>query len=142
MNARPMSPININFLWRILIVDDDAVSRSTLGQMLSSEGYDVSQAGNSEQAIDLFQHCPFDLVITELNLEGKNGFELMAELRRKPHHVRFIALARTEWMSADFNLRKVEDLGAQAIFAKPFPLEQLLPAVQRALGLTQVSATD
>lgn len=131
----PMTPININFLWRILIVDDDAISRATLASMLSVEGYDVSQAGNSEQAIALFRRRPFDLVITELNLEGKDGFEMIAELRREPHHTRFIALVRAEWMSADACLRKVEDLGAQAVFAKPFPPEQLLPAVRTALAL-------
>ncbi len=130
-----MSPININFLWRILIVDDDAVSRATLALMLSSEGYDVSQAGDSEQAIALFRRRPFDLVITELNLEGKDGFEMIAELRREPHHARFIVLVRPGWMSADACVRKVEDLGAHSVFAKPFPPEHLLPAVRSALAL-------
>jgi CheY-like chemotaxis protein len=136
-----MSQININSIWRILIVDNDEVSRATLGLMLSSEGYDVCEAGSSEQAIALFRRRPFNLVITELNLEGKDGFELMAELRREPHHVRFIALARAGWISSDFCLRKAEDLSEQAVLAKPFPPEQLLNAVRTALGLTQASAT-
>ena len=131
----PMTPININFLWRILIVDDDVVSRATLASMLSVEGYNVCQAANSEQAIALFRRRPFDLVITELNLEGKDGFELIAELHREPHRARFIGLVRAGWMSTDFCLRKAEELGAQAIFAKPFPPEQLLPAVRTALAL-------
>jgi len=130
-----MTPININFLWRILIVDDDVVSRAMLASMLSVEGYDVCQAANSEQAIALFRRRPFDLVITELNLEGKDGFELIAELRREPHRARFIALVRAGWISSDFCLRKAEDLSAQAVFAKPFPPEQLLPAVRTALAL-------
>jgi two-component system, chemotaxis family, chemotaxis protein CheY len=128
-----MSPIN-SFL-RILIVDNDAVSRASMGLLLSGEGYHVSQAANSEQAIALFRHRPFDLVITELNLEGKDGFELIAELRREPQHVRFIALVQLEWISADFCLRKIEDLCAQAVFAKPFLPEQLLPAVRNTLAL-------
>jgi CheY-like chemotaxis protein len=137
-----MSPVNLNFLCRILVVDDDVVSRAALSAILSREGYDVVQAGNSEQAIALFRRRPFDLVITELNLEGKDSFEMIAELRREPYCARFIGLVRAEWMSADFCLRKTEELGAQAVFAKPFPPEQLLPAVRTSLGLTQVPATD
>jgi DNA-binding response OmpR family regulator len=129
-----MSPVNLNFLCRILIVDDDVVSRATLASMLSVEGYDVTQAGNSEQAIDLFRRRPFDLVITELNLEGKDGFEMIAELRRESSRARFIAMVREGWMTTDFCLRKAGDLGAQAVFAKPFPPEQLLPAVRASLA--------
>jgi DNA-binding response OmpR family regulator len=131
----PTSPVNLNFLCRILIVDDDTVLRATLGSMLSVEGYDVSQAGNSEQAIALFRRRPFDLVIAELNLEGKDSFEMIAELRREPSRARFIGLARAGWMSTDFCLRKAEELGVQAVLTKPFPPEQLLPVVRAALAL-------
>ena len=134
MTATPMSPINLNFLCRILIVDDDVVSRATLSAILSREGYAVVQAGNSEQAIALFRRCPFDLVIAELNLEGKDSFAMIEELRREPYRTNFIALAREGWMSTDFCLRKAKDLGAQAVFTKPFPPEQLLPAVRASLG--------
>ena len=111
-------------------MDEDIELRIMLGLLLSGEGHDVSQADNREQAIALFCRRPLDLVITELKLGGKDGFEIIVEMRREPHHARFIALARTGWMSADLISARLKDLGAQAIFAKPFPPEQLLPAVQ------------
>jgi DNA-binding response OmpR family regulator len=123
-----------NSLSRILIVDDDIVLRTMLGLMLTGEGYDVGQAGNSEQAIALFRRRPFDLVITELNLEGKDGFQMIAELKREPFHTSFIALVRTGWMPADFCLRMAGDLGAHCVFVKPFPPEHLLAAIRGALG--------
>jgi CheY-like chemotaxis protein len=129
-----MPPVNLNFLCRILVVDDDVVSRATLGAILSREGYDVVQAGNCGEAIALFQRRPFDLVITELNLDGKDSFRMIEELCREPGRTRFVGLVREGWMSADFCLRKAEALGAQAVFAKPFPPEQLLPAVRAALA--------
>jgi two-component system, chemotaxis family, chemotaxis protein CheY len=123
-----------NFLSRILIVDDDMALRTMLGLMLTGEGYDISQAGNGEQAIALFRRRPFDLVITELNLEGKDGFQIIAELRREPFRASFIGLVRTGWMPADFCLRMAEDLGAHSVLVKPFAPEQLLAAVRGVLN--------
>ncbi len=129
-----MMPARPNSLSRILIVDDDVVLRTMLGLMLSGEGYDIGQAGNSEQAIALFRRRPFDLVITELNLEGKDGFQMIAELKREPFRAAFIALIRLGWMPADFCRRMADDLGAHSVLTKPFPSEQLLAAVRSALG--------
>jgi DNA-binding response OmpR family regulator len=127
-------PINVNFLKRILIADDDVVLRATLASMLGAEGYDVTQAGDSEQTIALHRRRPFDLVIAVLNREGKDSFEMIAELLRGPHRTRLIALVGKGWPSADFCLRQAEELGARAVLLKPFPPEQLLSAVRTALA--------
>ena len=123
-----------NSLSRILVVDDDAAWRTLMGLMLAVEGYQVSQASNGEQAIALYRRRHFDLVITELNLEGKDGFQILVELRREPVRVSFIAMVRSGWMPADFCLRMALQLGATHVLAKPFPPEHLLSAVRNVLN--------
>lgn len=91
--------------------------------MLSGQGYSVSHATNELEAMSLYRSNPFDLVITELTLGGRGSFQAIMELRSQPVPARFIATAKTGWMSADFCLR----------MAKPFPPEQLLAAVRSAL---------
>ncbi|MGA2787044.1 MAG: response regulator [Verrucomicrobiota bacterium] len=129
-----MSPINLNFLSRILIVDNDAVSRATVSLMLSGEGYHVSQAANSEQAIAQFRQRPFDLVITELNLDGKDGIQIIKELRQEQPHTNFIVMVQGGCMPSDFCQQMAEHFGVRSVFTKPFPPEQILPAVRASLG--------
>jgi DNA-binding NtrC family response regulator len=137
-----MSPLNLNCLSRILIVDGDNASRARLGLMLSGEGYEVRQADNGEQAAVLFHRCPFDLVITELNLEGKDGIELIKEIRQEKLRTCFIVTIQGGCLPADFCGQMAERFGVNSIFPKPFPPEQMLSAVRRTLGPARVSPAD
>jgi len=119
---------------RILIVDDDASSRSLLALAVTDEGYRVHQAGNGDEAVDLLREHTFDLVIAELNLEGKDGFQIVAEMRRQPAPISLIVTVRTGWMPAEFCRRMAQQLGACHILARPFPPRQLVAAVRSVLG--------
>ncbi len=125
-NLHPSSPP------RILMVDDDAGLRITMGSMLANEGYAVSHAQDGNAAVSLHRQNPFDLVITELVMDGKDGFETLMELRQHAP-VRFIATAKMDRMSADLCRRIAEHLGAHSVLAKPFQPEELLAAVRKAL---------
>jgi len=129
-----MSPINLNFLCRILVVDNDPVSRAMVGSILSSEGYLVSQAANSEQAIAQFRQHPFDVVITELNLDGKDGFQIIKELRREQCSANFIVMVQGGCLPPDFCQQMADHFGVRSVFTKPFPPEQILSAVRASLG--------
>jgi len=121
---------------RILLVDEDLELRTVLGLLLAGEGYDVCQADNGEQAIALFCRRPLDLVITELKLGGRDGFEIIMEMRRELVCARFIAAARTGWLPVDVCSRVAEHLGAHSVLMKPFSPRQFLSAVRCALGET------
>ena len=118
---------------RILMLDDDNKLRTMQGLILASEGYSVSHADNGSKAIMLHRQNPFDLIIAELGLEDKDGFQTLMELRRHSAPVRFIAMARENWLSNDLCLRMAKHLGAHCVLAKPVPPEQLLAAVRSAL---------
>jgi DNA-binding response OmpR family regulator len=118
---------------RILMLDDDNELRTMLGLILASEGYSVSHADNGSNAIMLHNQNPFDLIITELILEDKDGFQTLMELRRHSAPVKFIAMAKENWLSNKLCLRMAKHLGAHCVLAKPIPPEQLLAAVRSAL---------
>jgi DNA-binding response OmpR family regulator len=118
-------------LKRILIADDDVKLRNKLGLMLADEGYKVSHALTGKEAIALHRNEPFDLVITELGLDG---FEALMELCRHPSPIKFIAISKASWLPVKLCLRMGEHLGAHCVLTKPFPPEQLLSAVRGALA--------
>jgi len=62
---------------RILIVDDDAASLSSLGEAMTREGYEVTLAGSGEQALGLNEQAEFDVVITDLRMPDIDGLRVV-----------------------------------------------------------------
>jgi len=129
-----MAKLDSNFPRRILLVDDDIELRAMLALLLSGEGYEVSQTGSGKDAISLHRQKPFDLVITEVALREKDGFETLMELNRKSAPTRLIATAKAGWISSELSLRMARQVGAHFLLAKPFQPEELLAVVRKALG--------
>jgi CheY-like chemotaxis protein len=119
---------------RVLIADDDAELRAILGLWLTGEGYDIGQAKNGMEAVDLHGRNPFDVVVTEIIMREKDGFETLRELRQKPSPPKFIAMCGGTRMSSELYLRIARSLGAQCVLTKPFLPEQLLAAIRQVLG--------
>ena len=65
---------------RILVVDDEERQREIYRDILQSEGYNSETAANGEAAVKMLDHSRFDLVITDLNMPGMTGLELLAEI--------------------------------------------------------------
>ncbi len=118
---------------RILMVDNDVELRNLLGVMLTDEGYAVSHADNGHDAVALHRQKPFDLIITELMLDAKDGFQTLMELRRHSTSIKFIATSKQNRIASEHSLRMAEHLGAHSVLAKPFQPEKLLDAVRKAL---------
>ena len=74
----------------ILIVEDDPSVRKLVRVNLAKRGYTVSEAGDSHQAIALFQEVPVDLVLLDLNLPKQNGQEVLEFIRRHDKEVRVV----------------------------------------------------
>jgi two-component system response regulator CpxR len=119
---------------RILIADDDAELRAILGLWLTGEGYDISQAKNGKEAVNLLARSPFDVFVTEIVMRDKDGFETLRELRQKPSPPKCIAMCGSSRMSSDLLLRIAQMIGAQCVLTKPFLPEQLLEAIRQVLG--------
>src|SRR4051812_6061034 len=90
---------------RVLLADDDAELRAILGLWLTGEGYDIGQARNGAEALALHGRDPFDVLVTEIVMREKDGFETLRELRRRPAPPKFIAMCGATRMSSELYLR-------------------------------------
>jgi two-component system, NarL family, capsular synthesis sensor histidine kinase RcsC len=77
---------------RVLVIDDEAVLRGLLCDMLLACGYDADVAEDGERGIAKFQKNRYDAVITDLLMPGMNGFEVVSALRTIDPDVRVIVL--------------------------------------------------
>jgi DNA-binding response OmpR family regulator len=116
---------------RILVIDDNAEMRDTMGLMLKSAGYEVDLAANGIQGAKLQQASPADLIITDLLMPGKAGLETIIEFRRDFPQVPVIAMSGTP--RGGFYLVMADGLGAAKTLEKPFRPNELLTAVQDVL---------
>jgi putative two-component system response regulator len=114
----------------LLIVDDEAAIRKLLCQKLSREGYQCKEANNAEQASNILETSPIALVILDIKMPGKSGTELLPEIKSGyPDTAVIMATAVTDVNAAIQCLKQ----GADDYILKPFNLEVLSLAVQRAL---------
>jgi CheY-like chemotaxis protein len=120
-------------LARILIIDDEDLSRSMLSQALTRAGYDVSTACDGTEGIELFRSVLADLIITDILMPGKEGLETIMELRRDFPDVKIIAMSGGG-RTGNLNFLDIaERLGAQRTLQKPFHLQDVLQLVQEVL---------
>ncbi|HEX5690002.1 MAG TPA: response regulator transcription factor [Roseiflexaceae bacterium] len=79
-------------LARILMVDDEAAIRLTLGTMLTRAGYDVTSAGNGDEAIEWLERQSFDLLLVDLKMPGMDGMQVVAAARARQSDISAIVL--------------------------------------------------
>ena len=117
---------------RILIVDDEQHIADGLSFNLRAEGHDTVVAGDGERALRLMleDREPFDVVVLDVMLPGKDGFETAAELRAAGHYVPILML--TARGRADDVLRGFE-AGADDYVPKPFELPILIARIEGLL---------
>jgi two-component system KDP operon response regulator KdpE len=120
----------------ILIVEDDPSIRKLVRVNLVKRGYTVSEAGDSHQAIALFQEVPVDLVLLDLLLPGLSGVDVCAWIRARSDVPIIILSAR---MEEDLKVAAL-DAGADDYVTKPFGQEELLARVRAFLRRSYVSA--
>ena len=116
---------------RILLVEDDNDLRSVLVEVLRRDGYDVIEACNGGEAVRLFRQSPADLVVTDLLMPEKDGFETLMELRAEKPVPKILAMSGGGDLSAAIYLRMAGRLGASLVLAKPFGTSEFLAAVEK-----------
>lgn len=114
----------------ILVVDDEELVRKLLCQKLSGEGYQCHQAGSAEQALDKLEETPAKLVLLDVKMPGKSGYELLLEiLASYPDTAVIMATAITDTNLAIECMKQ----GAHDYLNKPFNLDEVVISVDRAL---------
>jgi DNA-binding response OmpR family regulator len=118
----------------ILIVDDDDASRHLLRAILEEGNYDVLEAADGLMALGLLEKRTVSLLITDRLMPGLGGLELLAKLRDKKMMVP--ALMVSAYGEESFWSQAI-GLGAVDYLLKPFNAEDVLKAVQKAIGGTK-----
>ena len=112
---------------RVLIVDDDVITREVLSDAFSEEGFETATAADGRQALDAVGAWDPDVILLDLMMPVMDGKQFMAAHRRLPD-----ARAAVVIISATRPLDShVAELGAAAAFEKPFALDVLLATVRR-----------
>ncbi|MCK4933025.1 MAG: response regulator [Candidatus Aminicenantes bacterium] len=114
--------------YKILLVDDDEVVLSDLGQVLEDEGYDLVKAKSVEKAIELLEKDTFDLVITDLVMEGVDGFAVVKKIKDLSPETTTIIL--TGYKDTDFIIDAFR-IGVDNYMLKPAETEDILFKVRR-----------
>lgn len=117
----------------ILIVDDEPNIVISLEFLLKREGFQVAVAGDGEEALKKLAELSPDLVLLDIMLPRKNGFEVCQEIRAHPdwQSVKVIMLTAK---GRDTEVQKGMALGADAYLTKPFATKDLVAKVKELLA--------
>jgi DNA-binding response OmpR family regulator len=119
---------------RILVVEDNHRLSTSLKLNLAHEGYSVDTAYDGQEGQDLAELAPYDLIILDVLLPAKDGFEVCRDLRRRRIHTPILLLTARD--SVD---DRVEGLncGADDYLVKPFAMRELLARLRALLRRQQ-----
>jgi DNA-binding response OmpR family regulator len=122
---------------RILLVEDDSSIVIGLRMNLEREGYEVELAEDGDTALELVREGEFDLVLLDVMLPKRNGYEVLDALRKEGNLTPVVMLsARSAEMDKVMGL----DLGADDYIPKPFSVAELLARVRAGLRRGRTSA--
>jgi CheY-like chemotaxis protein len=113
---------------RVLVVDDYAHLRNTIMEILSANGYEVITAEDGEVGIELAQRYLPDLILCDVNMPEKNGYELMVALSQNPHtaHIPIVMLTGdTDKLRGNYDLKD----NFKDTISKPFETMTLISTV-------------
>jgi signal transduction histidine kinase len=117
---------------RLLVVDDHVDTCTGMRMMLERRGYDITVAHSAGQAVERTQQQDFDLVISDIGLPDRSGYELMSELRQNKG---LLGIALSGFgMDADVN--KARDAGFSEHLTKPINFDRLEQAIRHLLEST------
>jgi two-component system, chemotaxis family, chemotaxis protein CheY len=116
---------------KIMVVDDSALSRRTLRRILETAGYSVVEADEGLAALELYFIEKPDLVFLDLVMKGMYGLDVLTKLREMDAGAR-VVVASADIQSSTRAL--VEEAGALAFINKPFAPENVLGAIESAMG--------
>jgi two-component system invasion response regulator UvrY len=113
---------------RIYLVDDHPIVRAGLGAMLQGAGHDVvGGSADIAQALDDVSRLQPDIVVLDLHLDGRSGFEVLAELQRRQQATRVIVLSMSDQPR---NVTESLRLGAAGYVLKAAQGTELLAAIE------------
>ncbi len=116
----------------ILVVEDEVDVNNGICELLTSAGYEVLKAYDSEEALKILDNTIPDLVISDIMMPGKDGYQLLEEFQKRygAYNIPFIFLTAKAYYD---DIRTGMTYGADDYLIKPFKAKELLQAVQTRL---------
>ena len=118
---------------RILVIDDEDQVRGSMVRLLQRLGYDATGLEDGEAGLRHVRAQATDLVITDMQMPGKSGLEVLLELRALDPRLPVIAMSGGDSSKQLDLLGSAGLLGAVAVMLKPYTVEELTAAVRAAL---------
>ena len=115
---------------RVLVVDDDRELADVIVEMLEARGFEACSVNGADDALRRVTELPVDVVLSDVEMPGKSGFDLLAELARVAPELPVIL------MSAGVRPHSAAAAPQRSAFdflTKPFPGDALIDALRRAL---------
>ena len=117
---------------KILVVDDEENIRKSLKMILEYEGYDFVEAADGEEALDVLEETVgLDLVLLDVKLPGRDGLEVLEELKKKPYSPEVVMISGHGTIKTAVDATK---LGAFDFLEKPLQRERVLLVIRNALN--------
>ncbi len=121
----------------LLIIDDDQAFRTITQNLLEEEGYFVTTAENASAGLQLIHETAFDLVLSDLMMEGMNGIQFLQEVKNL--YPKLMVIMITGYASVNSAVEAMK-LGAEDYLTKPCSNEELIIKVKKALERKQAFA--
>ena len=115
---------------RLLVVDDEESLRITTAAILEKEGYIVDTASSGEEAIALIDAADYDLVLTDLHMEGGDGLSVLNQIRRQAPLT--ISVVLTGFASVESAIAALQE-GAYDYLVKPCDIESMKHTIRRGV---------
>jgi DNA-binding NtrC family response regulator len=115
---------------RILVVDDEEALRIVLSAELEGEGYQVNNAADGQEAINILKRQEFDLILLDIKMPNVDGFEVLKFVKERLPKTKVIMLTGFADLKNAIESKK---LGAEDFISKPYDLVDLLTTVERVL---------
>ncbi|MFP3951692.1 MAG: response regulator [Candidatus Bathyarchaeia archaeon] len=115
---------------KVLIVDDEADIRNLGEMMLSDKGYEVITAKNAGEAITKAEEESPDIILMDIVMPGRNGFDACKILKFKPS-TKEIPVIMFSALGRDVDKRMAREAGAEDYINKPFNAEKLVKIIEK-----------
>jgi ATP-dependent Lon protease len=116
---------------RILVVDDEEMTRKNLDHVLVREGCEVMTAGGGAEALDLLEKHSFEVIITDLKMENVDGMGVLASAKKKDPSIEVIMISGYATVPTAVEAMKK---GSYYYLSKPFKLDEIRSTVKAALS--------
>jgi DNA-binding response OmpR family regulator len=123
----------------ILIVEDDEELREMLNVSLVRRNFSVFEASNGKEAILHFKPSITDVVVTDIIMPEEDGLKVIMRLRELKPSIKIIAISGGGKAGPGSYLNLAKALGADAIFSKPFSINDLILKIEELLSVEQHS---